>query len=369
MRRFFSSLRGRLIVSHLAAVFAGVLVVVLTAGPLTQRFFVSHVATMGREGGMMGEMVSDSMMNQLEVSLTDAYRSALGIALVISAITAIAASVFAARRLVVPIEQIRTATHRFARGDYHGRVPVPAESELAMLADDFNSLAASLEATERRRLELINEVAHELRTPLTTIEGYMEGLLDGVFEPSDEVFGATAREAARLKRLASDLSMLSRAEEGALELRSDEIDLAVIATEAAERLRPLFVEKNIELELHTGEPVPILGDTDRLAQVFTNIIGNAVTYTPPGGTVTLTVERRGKTAQATVADNGKGIAPEDLGRIFDRFQRVDPDLPGGTGVGLTVARSLTRRQGGDIEVHSDGQGEGSRFVITLPLRS
>ncbi len=367
MRGFFSSLRGRLIISHLAAVFAGVLVVVLTAGPLTQRFFVDHVEGMGMDGGMMEGVFSSSMMTQLEASLTEAYRSALGIALVISAVTAVAASVFAARRLVVPIDQIRTATHRFARGDYHSRVPIPAERELAMLAEDVNSLAESLEATEQRRMELINEVAHELRTPLSTIEGYMEGLLDGVFEPSDEVFGATAREAARLKRLASDLSMLSRAEEGALELRSDPIDMATVAREAAERLRPLFVEKDIDLDLHTDEPVPILGDADRLAQVFTNLIGNAVTYTPPGGTVTVTVERRGKNAQATIADNGKGLAPEDLDRIFERFQRVDPDLPGGTGVGLTVARSMTRRLDGDIEASSDGPGKGSRFVVTLPL--
>jgi histidine kinase len=361
-------LRGRLVVSHLAAVFVGVLAVVLTAGPLPQRFFTQHVEGMGVDDGMMMGGDTVPMMSQLQASLTDSYRSALAIALIVSAATAIVASVFAAKRLVDPIERISLATRRLARGDYSDRVPVPGEHELAMLADDVNTLAETLDATERRRLELINEVAHELRTPLTTIEGYMEGLLDGVFEPTDEVFGATAREAARLKRLASDLSMLSRAEEGALDLNIADIDLGDVATEAARRLEPLFIEKDIDLVPGPSEPTPVAGDRDRLAQVFTNIVGNAITYTPPGGTVTLTAQQQGSSASVTIIDTGKGLNAEDLGRIFDRFQRVDPDLPGGTGVGLTVARSLVRRHGGEISAESDGDGKGSRFGVALPIR-
>ncbi len=365
MTRFFASIRGRLVVSHVAAVLVSVLVVVVIAEPLTHRFFNSHVENMGVGGGMMGADTG-SMMSQLQASLNDSFRSAIAVALAVSVFTAIAASIFAAKRLADPIEQISKAARNLAGGNYHERVTVPGETELAVLARDVNTLAASLESTEQRRIELINEVAHELRTPLTTIEGYMEGLLDGVFEPTDEVFAATAREAARLKRLASDLSMLSRAEEGALDLRTDEIDLAIVAAEAAARLRPLFIEKSIELELGAERPVPMIGDADRLTQVFTNIVGNAITYTEPGGKVTVTVEQHGAMAVATVADTGKGLAAEDLERIFDRFQRVDPDLPGGTGVGLTVARSLIRRHDGEIIAQSNGPGTGSRFVVTLP---
>ncbi len=365
MTRFLSTLRGRLIVSHLAAVFVGVVAIVLIAGPLTQRFFMDHV------DGMMGDSMmgggAGSVMDELQSSLLDSFRSALFIALLISAVTAVIASIYASRRIAQPIERMSDAARKLARGEYDQRVPVPDEIELATLAQDINTLAASLASTEERRLQLINEVAHELRTPLATIEGYMEGLLDGVFEPTDEVFGATAREAARLKRLASDLSTLSRAEEGALEMAKERIDLGQIATDAAEALRPLFVEKEITLTIDDGEPLFVLGDRDRLTQVFTNIFGNAITYTGQGGAVRVATERDGAVATVTVADTGKGLTRDDLVRVFDRFHRVDPNLPGGTGVGLTVARNLVRRHGGDIVAMSEGPGTGSRFVVSLPL--
>ncbi len=366
MKQFFSSIRGRLLLSHLAAVLVGVLAIVFTTEPLTHRFFNAHVLDMGMQGDMMIES-TQLMMGDLQVSLVDSFRSAIVVALGISAITAIGVSIYASRRLANPIEQISRVARNLARGEYHERVIVRGETELSTLARDVNTLAASLESTEQRRIELINEVAHELRTPLTTIEGYMEGLLDGVFEPTDEVFGATAREAARLKRLASDLSELSRIEESAVELRSETIDLASIAADAAEQLRPLFIEKDIALSIDVTNRLPVVGDEDRLTQVFVNILGNAITYTQPGGAVTVKTNLRGSVATVTVTDNGKGLVAEDLERIFDRFQRVDRDLPGGTGIGLTVARSLIRRHGGEIIARSDGPGSGSRFAVTLPL--
>lgn len=366
MKQFFSSIRGRLVVSHVAAVLVGVIAIVVVAEPLTHRFFNTHVANMGVTADMMAE-APGSMMSDLQASLNDSFRSAIAVALVISAITAIAASIFAARRLADPIEQISKAARSLAQGNYHERVDVRGETELAVLARDVNTLAKSLETTEQRRVELVNEVAHELRTPLSTIQGYMEGLLDRVFEPTDEVFAATAREASRLKRLASDLSNLSRVEEGAFNLHLEKADLAAIAADAAARLRPLFLEKNIIFSLEATEPLPVVGDEDRLSQVFTNVLGNAITYTDPGGAVTVVAETRGSTATVSVTDTGKGIDPDDLERIFDRFHRVDPHLPGGTGVGLTVARSLIRNHRGDLTVESDGHDTGSRFVVSLPL--
>ncbi len=366
MRRTLRTLRGRLILSHLAAVFVGVLTIVLTAGPLTQRFFIDHVADMGFGSDMMGAS-SGSTMGRLENSLTESFLSALIVALAASAVTAVVASVIAARRIAEPIERMSDAARRLALGEYRERVPVPREAELATLAEDINTLAASLETTEDRRLRLINEVAHELRTPLTTIEGYMEGLLDGVFEPTEEVFGATAREAARLRRLATDLSVLSRAEEGELDLEMNRIDLGEVAIEAATALRPLFVEKDITFRVEGAVRLPVLGDRDRLTQVFTNILGNAITYTSSGGEVAVSAQSERTDAVVTVTDSGKGLAREDLARVFDRFHRVDPSLPGGTGIGLTVARSLVRRHGGTIAVYSEGPGTGSSFVVSLPM--
>src|SRR4030066_1552105 len=130
----------------------------------------------------------------------------LPIAAIVSAAAAALASGYAALRVLRPLEGVRRAARRLASGSYTERVPIPVESELAALAHDVNALGEALEKVEERRVRLISEVAHELRTPLTTIQGYMEGLLDGIFEPTEEIFAATAREATRLKRVAADLS-------------------------------------------------------------------------------------------------------------------------------------------------------------------
>ncbi len=353
-------------ISHLSAVFLGVLTTILVTEPLTQRFFRDHTMDSGFEG-MMGGGTMGSMMDRLQDNLAASFRSALLVAFAAAAVTAVIASIVAARRIAQPIEQMSEATLELAEGNYDRRVPVPDVVELATLAESVNTLARSLAETEERRLRLINEVAHELRTPLTTIEGYMEGLLDGVFQPSDQIFGATAREAARLKRLAADLSLLSRADEDALELRFEPVDLAAVVADVAGSLRPLFVARDISLSVDGADaPITVRGDRDRLAQVFTNIIGNAVSYTDPGGRVEVRVDVDPDNAVVTIADTGKGIAPDELERIFERFHRVDPNLPGGTGVGLTVARSLVRRHGGEVVAHSDGPGTGSRFVVSLP---
>ncbi len=290
---FVSTLRGRLIISHLAAVLVGVIAIVLTAGPLTKRFFSGHIADMGFSSNMMGGG-ANSMTGQLESSLADSYGSALIVALAVSALTAVVASIVAARWIARPVEQMSHAARRLARGEYRERVPVPDGVELATLAEDINTLAESLANAEEGRLRLINEVAHELRTPLTTIEGYMEGLLDGVFQPTDEVFGATAREAARLKRLADDLSVVSRAEEGVLPLRLEKIDIGAIVTTATDRLRPLFLEKEIAVTVQSDGDHQVSGDRDRLTQVFTNILGNAITYTEPDGLVEIAIRREGQ---------------------------------------------------------------------------
>lgn len=364
--RFVSTLRGRLIVSHLAAVLVGVIAIVLTAGPLTKRFFSGHIADMGFTTDMMSGGAS-SMMGQLESSLADSYGSALSVALVVSALTAVVASIVAARWIASPVEQMSHAARRLARGEYRERVPVPDGAELATLAEDINTLADSLANSEEARLRLINEIAHELRTPLTTIEGYMEGLLDGVFEPTDEVFGATAREAGRLKRLADDLSIVSRAEEGVLPLRLENVDLGDLVVAATDRLSPLFLEKEIAVTVQHDGQHHVSGDRDRLTQVFTNILGNAITYTEPGGLVEIVIRREGESAKVSISDTGKGLAEKDLVWIFERFHRVDASLPGGTGIGLTVARSIVRRHGGDITAHSIGRDAGSRFTVSIPI--
>jgi len=362
MRHLLRSLRARLVVSHLAVVAVGVTVLVVTGRQLGSVFVHDHLRSMSEMmGGIEGAVID------LETGVTSGFTRALLWATLASAAAAVVAATLASVRVLRPLEEVRRVTQRLATGSYRERVPIPEERELGALAADVNALAQALEETEQRRLRLVSEVAHELRTPLATLKGYLEGLLDGVFEPTEETFAAAAGEAARLERLAADLSALSQAEEGQVELRPEEIDLAEVATEVAGRLRPQFDDQEVELVVVSAPALPVLADRDRIAQVFTNLIGNALSYTPSGGRVLVRSEKKASQAQVSVSDTGRGLTADQLEVVFERFYRADRSVAGGTGIGLTIARSLARLQGGDVSATSPGTGRGSTFTLTLPL--
>ncbi len=189
--------------------------------------------------------------------------------------------------------------------------------------------------------------------------------MDGVIQPTDEVFAAIADEAARLKRLAFDLSTLSKVQERpSIDLRP--VDLAAQVRDVVDLLQHQFDPKGVRLQLEIEQPVEISADADRIAQILTNVIGNALAFTEEGGTVSVRVLSDGPWAVVRVADTGRGIAQADLEHIFERFFRIDARSSTGTGVGLTIARSLARAHGGDITASSPGLGQGSVFELRLP---
>ena len=300
-----------------------------------------------------------------------ALTTALLLGTLASVITAVAAAVFVTRRLVRPLNAVRRTTRLIAAGRYEASVPVPREPELAGIASDVNTLAARLADTEARRTRLLGEVAHEMRTPLTALEGYVEGLIDGVFAPEPEVLGAASDELRRLRRLADDLSALSRAQERRLDLHYADTDLADLARRAAGRLAPQFSDGNVTLTVAGTGPLPVQADQDRLTQVLTNIIGNALTATAPGGTVTVESRAKADLAQVVVTDTGVGLAAADLERVFERFYRAprQPRRSAGSGIGLTIARDIARAHDGDVTATSAGPGHGATFTLTLPLRA
>ena len=263
-----------------------------------------------------------------------------------------------------------------AAGDYQVKVPAPAEVELASLANDVNELGQHLATTEQRRTQLLAEVTHELRTPITVILGQLEALIDGMIQPSEEVYAAIADETSRMQRLVDDLTLLSRADEGTLETHMVDLDLNLVAAAAAERLRPQFDFAEVELTVVRNDmsrPTPVLGDRDRLTQVLTNLLGNALGNTPPGGTVTIRTGREHSSAFAEVSDTGSGIHADELERIFERFYRAHNTNPttrtardAGRGIGLTIARSIARTHGGDVTARSTGPGRGATFRLTIP---
>ncbi|HEY5684222.1 MAG TPA: HAMP domain-containing sensor histidine kinase [Acidimicrobiia bacterium] len=359
----FRSVRIRLAISHLAVVAVGAVSVVLVARVAAPTSFETHMADMGMPG------MSGVMNGGLRDSFDAAVDQALFVSVTISVAVAVAASVIAARRMAAPIDRVRTASRRLAEGHYSERVDEPLELELAALARDVNHLAATLEHTEERRARLLGEVSHELRHPIATLQGYLEAMLDGVLAPSPEVLMSMANEAARLNRLATDLNLVSRAEEGVLPLERRPTELGALLESTVRRLEPQFVDEGVMISLRPGPPVLVDVDPDRVAQILTNIVGNALTYTPKGGSVTVSWTAGPGAAGVTVTDTGLGLSREDLERVFERFYRADRSAPGGTGVGLTIARSLARLHGGDVTAVSPGEGAGSTFTIILPTAS
>lgn len=358
MKRF-RRLDVRLFGSYALVVVVVVVALVLTFALRAPSLFTDRIRNAG-EGG--------STETESSRAFAGALWSTLPIALAVSVAAAALVAAFVAQQILRPIAAVRRATGRLAAGRYDERVAAPAALELAALAGDVNHLAETLEHTETRRARLIGEVAHEMRTPLTAITGYVEGMLDGVFEPTEEILANVGEEAARLQRLATDLAMLSRAEEGSLELRVDDADLHELAGFAATRLRPQYDEKGVALELVEGPPLSVRVDRDRMIQVLTNLLGNALTYTPPGGRVVVHTTDHRNVASVVISDDGLGIAPADLPLVFERFFRVPgPERPpGGSGIGLTVAAGIARAHHGNIRADSNGLGTGSTFTLDLP---
>jgi signal transduction histidine kinase len=299
-------------------------------------------------------------------SMTDSLLLAGGAALA----TAIVASVLVSRGLASPIHRLAGASRRLADGHYDERVRVEGPTEVHQLAASFNAMAVAVEDAERRRQELIGDVAHEMRTPIATLEGYLEGLLDGVVEPSDRVWAKLHDEAGRLRRLIEDLQELSRAEAHQLTVVCRATAPAAIVRPTVERLEADLAERGLSLEVDLPPGLPdVQADPERAIQVLTNLVTNAMRYTPPPGQIAVRVRAEDGIVRFGVTDTGIGISPEELPRVFERFYRVDKSRSrtlGGAGVGLTIAKALVETMGGRICAHSPGPGQGSTFTFELP---
>jgi histidine kinase len=232
-------------------------------------------------------------------------------------------------------------------------------------------MAAALEQVEQQRVALIGNVAHELRTPLAGLEGYLEGMLDGVLPSDQETISAMQHEVRRLRRLVDDLQQLSRVEAGQVALHMETFDLAVVVRRVVAQLHPQLISQCLQVAGDDPDvPMAVHADPDRSAQILVNLVGNAIRYTPDGGCITVRLGRDERAAWVAVEDTGVGIPAEALPYLFERFYRVDPSrsrASGGSGIGLTIARHLAWAMGGDITASSPGLGQGSTFTLSLPL--
>jgi len=359
----------RLFISYAVVVVIGAAVTYVTVRLLAPTLFDQHMTMPGGDHSAPGEQGGTA--GNVHAAFISALTTALLVGVLASVAAAGLAAAFVTSRLLRPLDAVRAATRRIAAGHYQASVPVPGVPELAALAGDVNTLASELAGTEARRTRLLGEVAHEMRTPLTALGGYVEGLIDGVFAPEPEILGAISDELRRLGRLADDLSALSRAEERRLDPHPADADLAGLARRAAGRLAPQFADRQVTLAVPADGPLPVRADPDRITQVLTNIIGNALAATPADGTVTVQARAAGPRAEVLVTDTGAGLAAGDLERVFERFYRApgQPRRSAGSGIGLTIARNIARAHGGEVTASSPGPGRGATFVLTLPPRT
>ncbi len=274
-----------------------------------------------------------------------------------------------ARRTLAPVQRLGTAALLLGRGDLSQRAEVSGPTEIRHLARSFNSMAAELEEAESRRRSLTADIAHELRTPTSNIQGYMEAIKDGVFQPTPETVDTIHEQVILLSRLVDDLRLLAQVDGGELQLQRTQTRLEELVQSCVDAQRPRAEAKGVALGVDVAETLPELDlDPARISQVVGNLLDNAVTHTPEGGDVTVSAHANADAVEVVVADTGPGIAPDELQRVFDRFYRADPSRSrstGGTGLGLTIARRLVEAHGGSIEAESV-VGRGSRFIIRLP---
>jgi histidine kinase len=215
-----------------------------------------------------------------------------------------------------------------------------------------------------------------MKTPITILRGQIEGMADGIFTPDDAMFASLADDLDRLRRLAADLSSLSRIEEGAFALHRKPADIAELARATAERLRPQYDDLRVALTIAADTPIITFCDPDRVTQVLVNLLGNALIACDQDGHVTISVHSEPEPSPriiVRVTDDGVGLADNDLNRIFSRFERLEhpgrPAPAGGSGIGLTIARGIARAHGGDVTASSPGPGKGATFTLWIPMAS
>jgi two-component system OmpR family sensor kinase/two-component system sensor histidine kinase BaeS len=288
-------------------------------------------------------------------------------------ITAVGSLAF--RRVGSPLADLMAAADAVAAGDLSARAPERGRGNMARFARRFNHMTAELERAEESRRRLTADVAHELRTPLHILQGNLEGVLDGVYEPTRDHVAAMLDETRLLARLVDDLQTLSLAEAGALPLHAQAVPAADLLADAATRHAAAAADAGVTLRVEPYDDSPVVTvDPDRLDQALSNLVANALRHTPAGGQITLSAQKAPGGVELIVADSGAGIAAADLPHVFDRFWRGDRARTregddgrpvGGSGLGLPIARRLIEAHGGTIRVESE-VGVGTTVVVWLP---
>nr|WP_221381397.1 ATP-binding protein [Actinoplanes polyasparticus] len=284
-------------------------------------------------------------------------------------IVALAGTFLIARQVSRPVRRLTGASILLAAGQHDVRVRDEGHGELAQLSRSFNAMARAVQESEERQRRLVADVAHEMRTPLSNLRGYLEGLADGVIEPSRELFVSLHEETMLQRRILDDLQVLALAEAGDLGYTRTPTDLAELAAAGVTAQLAVAATAGVTLEVEAAAPVWVSADQDRMRQVLGNLLTNAIRYTDRGGRVVVRTRAEAGEAVLSVEDTGVGIAAGDVPHVFERFWRADPArqrATGGSGLGLTIAQRIVTDHGGRIEVVSRPH-LGTTFTVRFPL--
>jgi two-component system OmpR family sensor kinase len=327
-----------------------------------------YVALLASPRRGLGTVVKDVVKRFLQAGL---------VTLVISIILAL----LIARSIAKPLQHMTTATEEIARGNYDQALDITSPDEVGRLAASFNTMTREVNASRQAQRDFVANVSHELKTPLTSIQGFSQAILDGTADDEVSRYQAMeiiSNEANRMSRLVDELLDLARIESGQIKMQREPVDLAKVIEACVEKFTLQAREGNRELVLDTPALPLVTGDKDRLAQVFTNLLANALEHTPPAGKVMIKAQEArqtrkkadtGSTVEVTVTDTGPGIPPEDLTHIFERFYQVDKSRAGkdrGVGLGLTIVKQIIEAHKGTINVESV-RDLGTKFTISLPI--
>jgi two-component system sensor histidine kinase BaeS len=278
----------------------------------------------------------------------------VAVAAIVAGVVALGVGMLLARRIARPIERLADAAQRTAEGDLRATAPVEGPAEVRALANSFNVMVDRLAEQDAVRREFVVNASHELRTPLTNLQGYLEALRDGVLPPDPATFDSLREEVDRLTRLASSLDALAGADDG--RPMPEDLDLGALVQNGLDLAAPSFARRSITVAAAIERGLVVHARADELAQVVSNLLQNAVRYTPAGGDVHVSVAREDGHAQVRVANRGSEIPAEDLPRVWERFFRVERSRDrssGGAGIGLAIVKRLVEEAGGRVGASSE----------------
>ncbi len=305
----------------------------------------------------------------LEQQFLDRVNQGLALAALGTIVIALVVAVLLSRQLTSPIRRLTAAARGIAAGRMDQRVSVSGRDEVGQLAESFNEMAGKLQLGETQRRRMLADIAHELRNPLSTIQGNLEGMLDGVL-PLEPAQVATAYDQTLvLSRLVEDLRLLSLAEARQLRLERSETDLGVLVQGVVDNFRPFAQERGVDLRTRIPAwSAKVTVDPQRMSQVVANLLSNALRYVASGDAVTVAIRQSDAGTEVSVSDSGPGIDANELPHVFERFYRVEKSRSrsaGGSGLGLAIAKELVETHGGRIWVESQA-GKGSKFTFAIP---